>query len=49
MEVYYRKLQEKLNELLELRRKEKQHYQEKEALIADTYTKKMLLLMKILK
>ena len=29
---------DKLNELLELRRKEKQHYQEKEALIADTYT-----------
>ena len=32
------KLSDKLNELLELRRKEKQHYQEKEALIADTYT-----------
>ena len=32
------KLFDKLNELLELRRKEKQHYQEKEALIADTYT-----------
>ena len=32
------KLSDKLNELLELRRKEKQHYQEKEALITDTYT-----------
>ena len=32
------KLSDKLNEFLELRRKEKQHYQEKEALIADTYT-----------
>ena len=32
------KLSDKLNELLELRRKEKQYYQEKEALIADTYT-----------
>ncbi|MGN0404634.1 MAG: sensor histidine kinase [Bariatricus sp.] len=31
-------LSDRLNELLELRRKEKQHYQEKEALIADTYT-----------
>lgn len=31
-------LSDKLNELLELRRKEKQHYQEKETLIADTYT-----------
>ena len=30
-------LSDRLNELLELRRKEKQHYQEKEALIADTY------------
>ena len=29
------KLSDKLNELLELRRKEKQHYQEKEALIAE--------------
>ncbi len=27
-----------LNELLDIRRKEKRHYQEKEALIADTYT-----------
>ena len=32
------KLSDKLNELLELRRKEKQQYQEKETLIADTYT-----------
>ena len=32
------KLSDKLNELLDLRRKEKQHYQEKETLIADTYT-----------
>lgn len=31
-------LSDRLNELLELRRKEKQHYQEKETLIADTYT-----------
>ena len=31
-------LSDRLNELLELRRKEKRHYQEKEALIADTYT-----------
>ena len=31
-------LSDRLNELLELRRKEKEHYQEKEALIADTYT-----------
>lgn len=31
-------LSDRLNELLALRRKEKQHYQEKEALIADTYT-----------
>lgn len=31
-------LSDRLNELLELRRKEKQHYQEKEALIEDTYT-----------
>ncbi len=31
-------LSDRLNELLELRRKEKQHYQAKEALIADTYT-----------
>lgn len=31
-------LSDRLNELLELRRKERQHYQEKEALIADTYT-----------
>ena len=31
-------LSDRLNDLLELRRKEKQYYQEKEALIADTYT-----------
>jgi signal transduction histidine kinase len=31
-------LSDTLNEFLELRRKEKQHYQEKETLIADTYT-----------
>ena len=31
-------LSDRLNELLELQRKEKQRYQEKEALIADTYT-----------
>ncbi|MBM6855797.1 HAMP domain-containing histidine kinase [Mediterraneibacter glycyrrhizinilyticus] len=31
-------LSDRLNEFLELRRKEKQHYQEKETLIADTYT-----------
>ena len=31
-------LSDRLNELLKLRRKEKQHYQEKETLIADTYT-----------
>ena len=31
-------LSDRLNELLELRRKEKQQYQEKETLIADTYT-----------
>lgn len=31
-------LSDRLNELLDLRRKEKRHYQEKEALIADTYT-----------
>ncbi|MGN0203965.1 MAG: sensor histidine kinase [Coprococcus sp.] len=31
-------LSDRLNELLALRRKEKQYYQEKEALIADTYT-----------
>jgi signal transduction histidine kinase len=31
-------LSDTLNEFLELQRKEKQHYQEKEALIADTYT-----------
>ena len=30
-------LSDRLNELLELRRKEKEHYREKEALIADTY------------
>ena len=30
-------LSDRLNELLELQRKEKQRYQEKEALIADTY------------
>ena len=32
-------LSDRLNDLLELRRKEKQYYQEKETLIADTYTK----------
>ena len=31
-------LSDRLNDLLELRRKEKQYYQEKETLIADTYT-----------
>lgn len=31
-------LSDRLNELLDLRRKEKMHYQKKEALIADTYT-----------
>ena len=31
-------LSDRLNELLELQKKEKQRYQEKEALIADTYT-----------
>lgn len=31
-------LSDSLNELLDLRRKEKMHYQKKEALIADTYT-----------
>jgi signal transduction histidine kinase len=31
-------LSDSLNELLELRKKEKQHYREKETLIADTYT-----------
>lgn len=31
-------LSDRLNEFLKLRRKEKQHYQEKETLIADTYT-----------
>ena len=31
-------LSDRLNDLLELRRKEKQHYQEKEILIANTYT-----------
>ena len=32
------RLSDRLNELLELRRKEKRYYQEKEALIADAYT-----------
>ena len=31
-------LSDRLNDLLELRRKEKRYYQEKETLIADTYT-----------